>query len=368
MKINRSILILGGTGAMGTYLIKELSKYYKLIVTSRQNRHSSEMVQYIKGNAHDLNFVAELISDSEFYAIVDFMNYSTREFKSRVDMFLEHTKQYFYLSSARVYANSEIPLREESPRLLDVSTDKRFLLTDDYALAKARQEDILKNTGKKNWTIIRPYMSYFYNRLDLGYFSKEQWLFRILNGKTVVFPKNVADSLTTLTHGKDVAKVIAALVGKEDAKGEIFQITLNKSYKWKEIIDVYVECLEKRGFSVKIKYIPKAIINDNYIYCYDRVYNRVFDNTKIQGFIDTTDFIDTKVGITECINQFLEHPTFGNINWIYQAFIDKITSERTELSSIKSFKDRAKYFLFRNFLSYKLFHDLYQILKKYKYE
>lgn len=368
MKNNRSILILGGTGAMGTFLIEELHQYYNLIVTSRQERHSSETVQYVKGNAHDLNFVRRLISDSEFYAIVDFMNYSTREFKSRVEIFLEHTRQYFYLSSARVYANSEMPITEESPRLLDVSTDKRFLLTDDYALAKARQEDILKSSGKKNWTIIRPYMTYFYNRLDLGYFSKEQWLYRILNYKTVIFPSNVADSLTTLTHGKDVAKAIAALVGKEDAKGDTFHITLNKSYKWKEIIDVYAECLEKRGYSVQIKYIPKAIINDNYIYCYDRVYNRVFDNTKINKYIDTTDFIDTKDGIVECVNQFLDYPTFGKINWIYQAFIDKITNERTELSSIKSFKDKAKYFLFRNFLSYKFFHDLYQILKKYKYE
>lgn len=36
------------------------------------------------------------------------------------------------------------PDKEANARLLDVSTDKHFLKTDDYALAKARQENILE--------------------------------------------------------------------------------------------------------------------------------------------------------------------------------------------------------------------------------
>lgn len=360
---NKSILVLGGTGAMGSYLVHELSFNYNLIVTSRKERISSKNIKYVKGNAHSLDFIRNLILKERFYAIIDFMNYSTSEFKSRIDLFLKYTEQYFFISSARVYANTTVPITENNSRLLDISTDKRFLSTDDYALAKARQEDILKSSKKKNWTIIRPYMSYFYNRLDLGYFSKEQWLYRVLKGKMIVFPKDVANSLTTLTHGKDVARSIASLVGKDEAKGEIFHITLDNSYKWKDVLNVYMECLKKKGYDVHIKYLDNAIIKDNYIYCYDRKFDRVFDNTKIKKFIDTTDFVDTKEGIVDCVDKFLCNPVFDKLDWIHQAFIDRITCERTKLSEITSYKDKLKYFIFRNIISYKLVHDIYQRIK-----
>ena len=35
-------------------------------------------------------------------------------------------------------------------RLLDISKDDKYLRTDEYALAKARQENILQKSGK-NW-------------------------------------------------------------------------------------------------------------------------------------------------------------------------------------------------------------------------
>ena len=88
------------------------------------------------------------------------MAYSTQEFSKKVELFLDSTDQYFFLSSSRVYAASNEPLTEDSPRLLDVCTDETYLATDEYALAKARQENILLTTNKKNWTIIRPYKTY----------------------------------------------------------------------------------------------------------------------------------------------------------------------------------------------------------------
>ena len=75
-------------------------------------------------------------------AIVDFMAYSTKEFSEKVDLFLNKTDQYFFLSSSRVYAESNIPITENSKRLIDVCEDEEYLKTDEYALAKARQDFI----------------------------------------------------------------------------------------------------------------------------------------------------------------------------------------------------------------------------------
>lgn len=51
------------------------------------------------------------------------------------------------MSSARVYAENNALISEDSPRLLDVSTDAVYLRTNEYALAKAREENILRNSG-----------------------------------------------------------------------------------------------------------------------------------------------------------------------------------------------------------------------------
>ena len=59
--------------------------------------------------------------------------------------------------------------------------DEEYLKTDEYALSKARQEDILHRSGKNNWTVIRPYITYSEIRLQLGVLEKELWLYRFVH-------------------------------------------------------------------------------------------------------------------------------------------------------------------------------------------
>ena len=73
------------------------------------------------------------------------MNYPAAEFQTRRDLILNSVGQYLFLSSARVYAQSETPLTEDSPRLLDVTTDAAYLKTTEYALEKARSENFLRD-------------------------------------------------------------------------------------------------------------------------------------------------------------------------------------------------------------------------------
>ena len=200
-----SILVLGGTGAMGGYLVPILSKKYCVYVTSRKPKHSLTNVYYIQGNAHDLVFLRSILNERRYKAIIDFMNYSTNEYKSRYNLLLSSTEQLFFISSSRVYSQINGRIVESDNRLLDSSSDTDFIKSDDYALAKARQEDLLRASEKKNWTIIRPYMTYSPFRLDIGMYPKEMWLYRVLKGRTFIFPEDVADKLVTLTNGKDVA-------------------------------------------------------------------------------------------------------------------------------------------------------------------
>ena len=347
------VLILGGTGAMGIHLVQLLKEQgVETFVTSRRSMKSSGNIHYLQGDAKNGTFLQECLLMHEWDTIVDFMVHNTQIFKKCVDLLLSSTKQYVFLSSARVYADSEQPIKETSPRLLDVSRDADFLATDEYALTKARQEDVLKNSRRKNWTLIRPYITYSENRLQLGVLEKEGWLYRALHGRTIVFSSDIMEKTTTLTYGLDVAKGILSVIRKDSVLGECFQITSSESIKWSDVLYVYLSVLEKQlGFRPKVmlqdldKFLEWK--NTNYQVCYDRLYNRVFDSTKISKYIDINGFTDTQSGLKQCLETFLENPKFNMLNWRAEAEKDKATKEKTSLCEIKGIKQKIQYLIFR---------------------
>lgn len=346
------ILIFGGTGAMGNHLVDLFTDTdNEIVITTRVNRKSSQNIKYVTGNAKDDEFLKNILQE-RWDVIIDFMVYTTIDFKNRVDRLLNSTSQYVYLSSSRVYADSELPLKETSPRLLDISTDKDFLSTDEYSLAKARQEDILKNSGKNNWTIIRPYITYSSNRLQLGILEKEDWLYRALKGRSIVFSKDLYSKLTTMTFGLDVARGIKAIIGNSDTLNEVFHITYNTSILWSEVLNVYLNVLENH-----LGYRPKVILENlenfqiyhpaTYQIKYDRLFNRKFDNNKIGKYIDVADFSSSYEGLELCLKDFIKHPTFKKINWRAEALKDRKTKEYANLCEIQGFKQKVIYLLFR---------------------
>lgn len=348
------VLILGGTEAIGSYLVNILSEnHIDTTVTTRRFHDNISYVTYVCGNAHDNDFLNQLCAQ-HWDSIIDFMSYKTEEFKKRVDTLLNATSQYVYISSARVYANEEHPIKESSPRLLDVTKDKTFLNTDEYALTKARQENILISHPNKNYTIIRPYISYGDYRLQLGTLEKEEWLYRALHNRTIIFTDEIAKKLTTLTSGYDVAIGIYKLLGKSNAYGETFHITNKRVLKWEDVISIYDNCLyQLTGKRIKIKNVPLNTYFQirrpelKYQVLYDRLYNRDFITTKEILIQDVEHFIDPSVGLKKCLEHFFQNPRFLSINWQYEAIKDKLTSEFTPLYEIKGIKNKFRYLRYR---------------------
>ena len=80
---------------------------------------------------------------------------------------------------------------------------------------------------------------------------------------------------------------------------------------------------------------------------YDRLYNRVFDNSKISQFIETSTFSDTKQALSHCVKSFIDNPRFLNINWQSEAKKDRLTGEWTNPLKIPGWKQKVKYLLIR---------------------
>ncbi len=349
------VLVLGGTGAIGTPLVKKLSSMdYKVIVTSRSERKpENDRVSYIKGDAHDVNFINNLCENNQYDAIIDFMVYTTKEFANRINLFLSSTRQYVYISSARVYAESNVCMTEESPRLLDVCKDLDYLKTEEYGLTKARQENLLIQSGKKNWTIVRPSLTYNSNRLQLATYEKEEWLYRAILGRSIVFPRDLTDIVTTMSFGDDVAMAIALLVNNSRAIGEIFHIAGSECVTWKNVLDIYINVLENRlKKKIFVYYIDNAEdfcrdFNRSYQLKYARGIDRKFSNKKLINAIGDIQFTLAEHGLANCLNQWLDENIELRINTAVEAYLDRISGETikpNELSSIKSF---AKYLLLR---------------------
>ena len=354
----KDILILGGTGAMGVPLVNMLSysDEYNIYVTSRKKHKSKDNITYIEGNAHDIEFVKTILAKRKYFAVIDFMIYTTEEFKKIIGMYLENTRQYFFISSARVYAKSCEPLTEKCPRILDICEETEYLETDEYALKKARQEDILLSFANKNWTIIRPGLIYNNERLQLPLDEKEGWLFRAINGFSIVFPKDIADVYTTMTWGNDVSRAIIKLIGNDRALGEIIHIAGAKAITWGEVLNIYVLALNAAGISTKVHYISNSEYVSKYFgkyyqYKYARSISRTFNNDKLKSIIGDIVFADPKEGLVKCVNGFLEGKReFKKISPKIMGYYDKVTDEHVPLKVFETFKKKLLYLKTRYFL------------------
>lgn len=359
------ILILGGTGAMGEELVPLLAenKDNQLVVTSRRKLNSSNNITYVQGNAKDIYFIKSLLTD-EYDIIVDFMLYSVEEFRNRFEMFLKHSQQYLFFSSSRVYAASDIPVTETSDRLLDISKDADYLRTGEYSLTKAKEEDMLKASWHRNWVIIRPYKTYSKNRLQLGVFEKDEWLYRAISGKTVVIPGDIKNLYTSLTSSEDTAKVLNRIIGDYSLNGETIQIANPEKITWGQVIKLYSDCIEKncghgmRTFYCKDTAEIEFMFNNKYRLKYDGLIDRVFDDKKVKSLMgEQFSWTSVRIGLAAAMGYAIkqyERDIAGTMRYIVEnysidGFFDRLVGERCFLSTIRGMKNRLKYLLWRSF-------------------
>lgn len=312
MTANRKkILLLGGTGAMGINLSKLLvASGWDITVTSRSRSGVEEDILYVRGDAHNRCFLDSLLSGG-WDVVVDFMVWSTEAFVGVRDLLLSSCAQYVFLSSYRVFADSPTII-ESSPRLLDVCNDADFLATDEYSLAKARQEDLLRSSGRGNWTIVRPAITYDGSgRFQLCTLESSTWLRLALAGHAVPLASEMLSKQTTMTCGGDVALMISRLIGNSAALGEDFNVCTSRHQCWRDIVKIYSSVLALQVREVSLNEYEMAA-GAVYQCRYDRMFNRVMDNAKILNAagITESDLVDTKVGLIRELSSFLSNPAF----------------------------------------------------------
>ena len=141
-------------------------------------------------------------------------------------------------------------------------------------------------------------------------------------------------------------KVIGITGSMGSGKSEISRY-LRKKYPVLDCDQVNADLLKKGNLGYQklndfLKWNP-----NKYQIIYDRLFDRKFDCTKINKFINTSNFISVREGLTRCLKVFLTSPKFKNINWKKESLKDQFVKERTPLKEICGIKNKIKYIIFR---------------------
>ena len=286
--MSKKVLVIGATGAMGRHTVPELVKlgYQVTGVSLDVQENPVPGVKYYVGDCFDKEFLSELLTQ-KFDGIVNYMCFSGKHpWAEYMDLFLQNTDHYIFLSSCRVYADEEWPVKETSPRLLDVSKDEALLASDDYCMYKARAEDLLWSTDYNNFTIVRPATTFSEMRFQLVTLEAKNTVGRARKGKKVVVPIQAYDKPATLCWGGDVAKMIARLMFKPETMREAYNVCSSESHTWGEIADYYKDIcgleavwVDKEDY-LKIK-DPAVKNSTRWQLEYARLFHRVTDNSKM---------------------------------------------------------------------------------------
>ncbi len=364
----KKVLLLGGTGAMGVYLSERLSRNFEVYVTSRKRRPAcddkSSAVAFINGDAKDDDFLKHVIESVRPDGSVDFMTYTTEHFRRRVDWLLKGCKHYVFLSTYRVFAG-QVPLTERSPRLLDVCTDAEYLATDEYAMTKARQEDILRKSALANWTIIRPAITFSKARFQFGCLEAWEVCYRSLAGLPVIMPREMMDRQATLTWANDVALMIERLLFNEKAYSEDFNVATSEHMTWREIGNVYAKEI---GMTVEECSLNDYIevIGSRYQVMYDRMFNRIVDNSKVLATtgLSQKDLTPIALALARELQAFKKAPYYPVFIVSRLARIDKIVGTRIPLRGL-TIGQKEEYLKIRYpFLNNKVMNFVERVIRK----
>ena len=180
---------------------------------------------------------------------------------------------------------------------------------------------------------------------------RKSGVYRVVHGRTIIMPNDVGSHFTSLTFGDDCAKAIYNIIISGANISDAVNISINESITWNEVLSIYVDVLNERGFETKINYIRNSIKakNGDYQTIYDRLYDRRFDTTKLESVIDVGEFKKMATGLRDSLNLFLDHQDFNVSlqNWRFQAELDYISGEKANGFEFTNRVDYIKYLFYR---------------------
>lgn len=340
------ILIIGGNGNIGYHCTMESLKLGHEVWSINRESDSFEHRKLYSDTVglHILNIDIRNVSlvkftlknegfneNNKFDVIVDFTCMKSEHANSTIELFNNITNHYIFISSTAVYKRpyKEIFANEYSE--LDYNT------TWGYAYNKIQCEKIFKDAYKNLGfpvTIIRPAYTYDIT-IPYAVGHDKGWTIcqRMIDGKPIVLLGD-GISLWSLSHSNDISKAIVALFKIEKSISHTFHITSDEYLSWKEITETVANELNVK--KLNIVYVPTNYILRNKLDVgihlhHHRMWNDLYDNTRIEKIIDWEPQIKFKDGIKRTIEWFNEDVRRKWINEDLNKFLDETCKKFSRL-------------------------------------
>ncbi len=293
----KKVLLIAGGGTLGTYTAIELRRLgVKVDVICLEDKYSEDSnLRYFKADA-TLEYLKELFKITHYDGIVNFIHYPNYlDYIPYHELLSNNTEHLIFLSTYRVYANEEHPITESSPQLIDVIDNPLFHEKETYALSKSKAERFLAdNPYPKNWTVVRPVISFSDKRLDINMVTGHTVINALKENKAIKLPLEAKKLTAGLDWAGNVGKLIANLLFKKECIGEAYTVSSAQNLTWEEVAEIYTELL-----NVKFEWVPANFPETSWQWHHDRAYDRKIDNSKIlnaTGF-KPSDFKSIREGI-----------------------------------------------------------------------
>jgi nucleoside-diphosphate-sugar epimerase len=239
------ILIMGGTRFIGVSLTQLLVEQgHEVVLFNRGNKPAPvKGVQQIQGDRTDSAQLKDKLSAESFDAVFDNNGRELSDTQPLAEIFKGRIQHFVYVSSAGVYLKSDQMPHVEGDPVDPKSRHKGKFETETY-LAEAGIP----------FTSIRPV--YIYG--PQNYNDLEAWFFdRVVRDRPIPIPGN-GMHLTQLGHVQDLAAAMAAVLGNQQAIGQIYNVSGDRFVTFDGLARACATAAGKSAESLKIvHYDPK---------------------------------------------------------------------------------------------------------------
>lgn len=324
------ILIIGGTGTISSEVVSLLCRRGDEVTLINRGTHADSTplnAEVIRADIQDKAAVSAALGKRRFDVVAGFIVFKREQAQRDYELFADRCGQYVFISSASAYQKPPTGhiITEQTPLanpFWQYSRDK--IACEEYFFERYRKDGFPV-------TVVRPSHTYGVRSVPVmlhGNRGSWQVIRRIQEEKPVLIAGD-GESLWTITHASDFAPLFAAVLGRESAIGEAYQITSDEAMSWNRIYRSIADALGKP--LVAAYRTSRDIIARGRKYGYDfegpllgdKANSVLFDNRKIKALApDYTMKTPFCKGVRMALEYILSHPACQTNDEDFDRFCD----------------------------------------------
>ena len=230
---------MGGTRFVGKSLVpKLLSGNHELTIFTRGNLPVPDSIEHVLGDRNKIESL-ELLKDRGFDIVFDLSGRNLDQSKNLINVIGIPKFRFVYISSAGVYADTDLfPIDEnykldQNSRHIGKADTERWLIESNISFTSFRPTYIF---GPGNYNSI------------------ESWFFdRLINRKTIPIPGD-GNIITQLGHVSDLTDAMILSIKSNKANNQIYNCSGSQAVTFNGIVNIAAEACGVDINDVNIKY------------------------------------------------------------------------------------------------------------------